>query len=147
MTMMPTSVPPIDLAKQKVALTFPKLIGGAAAIAVAVVAYTQLATRDYVDKKHADVTAKLGTLADAQTESAEQIKSLAESAEKQKKQMGLVVRLVSAQYVDRVDAEEHPRPRQSRPRSARAVSVARSLKLDPDDPLAGLELTEMLEDK
>lgn len=118
----------------------------------AFVAYNELATKSYVNAKHDDVTAKIDALTNAQAESAKQIGALADQNSKTNKRMGLVVRLVSAQYIDSVDDDERdsqPNRRRSGGRSQRshkANTIARALKVDPDDPLAGIELTEVLDD-
>lgn len=141
----------IDWQKQRFGVTGPGLFAGATMLAISVVAYTQLATESYVNVKHTEVTASMAKQAEANADTAEQVKALAEHQAKTNKRMGLVVRLVSAQYIAQVDEGEQPhhRARRSggppRPRSAKANRVAKALQIDPDDPLAGLELTEVLE--
>ncbi len=141
--MTDTSERPIDFNKQKWAMTGPKLIGAAVTLLIMGAAYTQLAPKSYVDETAKSTDLKIGALADAQTETAEQVKSLAESIAKTDNRMNLVVRLVSAQYIDHVDAEESaPRRQRNKPRSNRAKRMAKALQIDPDDPLAGLELLQ-----
>ena len=139
----------IDAGKTKIALAGPQLIWAAGVVAMCSVGWTQLAPRAYVDENTKATDAKIAALATAQLQSVEQIKGLEEASAKQHKRMGLVVRLVSAQYVDRIDEAEAPPARGRRaskpPRSAKAKRVARALQLDPDDPLAGLELSGALE--
>lgn len=138
-----SSDPPIDLIKQKWAVTGPRLIGAAVTLLLMGAAYTQMAPKSYVDATAKATDLKIAALAEAQTATAAQVKSLAESTAKTDKRMNLVVRLVSAQYIDHVDAEESaPRRQRNRPRSSKAKRMAAALQIDPDDPLAGLELVE-----
>lgn len=137
-----------DLSTGRVGATLPQLVAAVMMLFAGFVAYTELATKGFVNEKHRDVTGKIGQLADAQTASANQVRILAEQNAKTDKRMGLIVRLVSAAYVEQVDVQEgSPRRRRSSgaPRSRKADAVAKALKVDPDDPLAGLELTEMLD--
>lgn len=137
------SEPPIDFIKQKWAVTGPRLIGAALTLLLMGAAYTQLAPKSYVDETAKATDLKLATLAEAQTATAAQVKSLAESTTKTDKRMNLIGRLVSAQYIDHVDAEEaRPRGQRNKPRSSKAKRMAAALQIDPDDPLAGLELVE-----
>lgn len=140
--MTDTSEPPIDFTKQKWAVTGPKLIGAAVTLLIMGAAYTQLAPKSYVDETTKATDLKLAALAEAQTATAEQVKSLAESTVKTDKRMDLVVRLVKLQYIEHVDAEESRPKRRKKPRSSKAKRIAKALQIDPDDPLAGLELLE-----
>lgn len=135
----------IDIESQKFALTGPKMFGGATLIAAAVVAYTQLATVSYVDAKHAEVQETVDSLATNQAETHNQIADLAKSHERQAKRMKLLVKLSAAQYLESMD--EGDRRRGRHPRSSKARKLAEALQLDPNDPLAGIELTEALADE
>lgn len=143
MSVTAPSEPPIDLIKQKWAMTGPRIIGGAVTLLLMGAAYTQLAPKSYVDENTKATDAKIAALADAQAKTAEQVKSLAESTKKTDKRMNLIARLVAVQYIDHVDAEEsRPKRQRKKPRSSKANRMAKALQIDPDDPLAGLELVE-----
>lgn len=131
----------IPMETQKWAFTMPKFIAiigsTCTAVAIATAAYTQLATEAYVDNKHAAVTAQIEALATAQKETTRTMNRLAEERADTDRRLGLVVKLVSAQYIEQVDQTEG---RDRKPMSARAREAAKLLKVDPDDPLAGVEL-------
>ena len=133
-----TSKPPIDFINQKWALTGPRLIGAAVTLLIMGAAYTQLAPKSYVDETAKATDLKLAALAEAQTKTAKQVELLAKSTEKTDKRMDLIVRLVSAQYIEHVDITESRR--RKKPRSSKAKRMAIALQIDPDDPLAGMEL-------
>ena len=135
---MPNSQRPvIDLGKQLLATTLPKYLTGGAVIVALTIGWTEVATTS-------DVDAKFTTLAEAQTVTAKQVQTLADAQKKTDGRMKLIVRLVSAQYVEHVDAEEHRTSgRHSQVMSRKAKRVAAALQVDPNDPLAGLELFDV----
>lgn len=136
----------IDLGKQRFALQGPALITAAIILVGAGAGYTQLAPKSYVDETTKANAVAITALTEAQTTSVATIEKLSEAQAKDRKRMGLVVRLVSAQYIAHVEDEESkPQRQRNRPRSSKAKKVAAALQFDPDDPLAGLELTDMLE--
>ncbi len=138
---MSDSQRPIELGKQLFATTLPKYVALIVLCCTATLGYTQVATTEYVDAADTATDKKIAALAEAQTATAAQVKSLAESTAKTDKRMNLIVRLVKIQYIEHVDAEEAlPKRQRNRPRSSKAKRIAAALQIDPDDPLAGLEL-------
>ncbi len=138
---------PIDLETQRLGITTPKLFALMGAVACALfcsgMAYSQLATEDYVDTRAKTVDGQLMELAKAQTASSEQITALGARDDTHEKDIGTIVKLVKIQFVEQVDEREARGPRaRRRPRSAKSRRVAELLQLDPDDPMAGLELLE-----
>lgn len=133
---------PIALETQGVTWTIPRIASAFVAVtvasAIAGMAYAQLATVKYVNAKHAEVSAQIAALADAQSTTSDHIAEMAGQKEDSDRRMRLLVRLVSAQYIEQVNeaGETH------RPRSTRARRAADLLQVDPDDPLAGLEIVD-----
>lgn len=138
---------PIDIETQQVKMTTPKLVALIAAVAGSLfgagIGYAHLATEDYVDKRAKTVDEQLMKLATAQTEAIAVVTILAGRADKHDKDIGTLVKLAKISFVEQVDEREARTKRaRRRPRSAKSRHVAQLLKLDPDDPMAGLELLE-----
>ena len=136
--------PTIDAEKQKVAFTMPKLAALMVAVAIGTIAYTQLATVHYVDEKHAAVMQTVNELASSQTNTQDQIGEMAETQKRQDRRLKLLVKLTAAQYLQTADE----RPARDSTRAKDVRKVAKALNMDPDDPLAGVELLgEALDDE
>ncbi len=130
----------IDIEKQKFAMTMPRMAIMFTAVAICSVAYTQLATRSYVDEKHDAVVATMGALAKSQQTAQDQMDQSAKARKEDTKKLKLLVRLTSVMYMEHLD-EAESKPKHRRPqRSAKARKIAAALQMDPDDPLAGVEL-------
>ncbi len=134
----------IDIETQRLGITTPKffaIIGiVAGSLFGAGMAYSQLATKSYVTKKAKTVNSQLIQLADAQTATTQQMATLARRADSHDKHIHTIVKLVKIQFVEQVDERAR---RARRPRSAKSRHVAKLLQVDPDDPMAGLELLEI----
>lgn len=145
---------PIDLETHVIPLEPRKfgLSGGSMMAIVAVIcgslfgagaATSQLASEDYVDKKAATLDAALLKLADAQIATVQVVGTLATRQDGTDKSMKTMGRLMKIQFIDHIDMQEARSPRaKRRPRSAKSRHIARLLQLDPDNPMAGLELLE-----
>ncbi len=106
-------------------------------------AYSQLAGKDYVDTRVKTFDQQMIELAKAQTTTANQVGTLANRADKTDKDMDTIVKLVKIQFIEQVDERESRSSRvRKRPRSAKSRRVAELLQVDPDDPMAGIELLE-----
>ncbi|NRA02901.1 MAG: hypothetical protein HRU00_09900 [Myxococcales bacterium] len=137
----------IDFENVKWGMTGPKYIAAACALLAIGAGYTRIATTEYVDDSAIAINKTVATLAESQMVNAKAIADLTADTQKQKKQMGIVVRLVTAQYLEAAEADA-PRARRSsrsRPANKGRAAVAKALQLDPDDPLAGLELSGVME--
>jgi hypothetical protein len=133
----------IDIETQRLGITTPKFFVIISIVAGSLfgagMAYSQLATKSFVVKRVKTVDSQLITLVDAQTETTHQMATLARRADSHDKHIHTIVKLVKIQFVEQVDERER---RTTRPRSAKSRHVAKLLQVDPDDPMAGLELLE-----